>query len=108
MLRFRRIFLSDVTYDGKVDGKDTGLVAWSFGTWFGGGGRWNARCDVNDDGKVDGKDLSAVAGLFGKGYATSATPVAYSTSFGFDVPNTGVSGVWYYMLARIYMPRGLL
>jgi hypothetical protein len=94
----------DATYDGKVDGKDLTLVARAFGTWFGGGGLWNARADLNDDGKVDGKDTTIIAGLFGKGYDTSATPIAYSTSFEFDVPNTGVSGVWYYILARIYMP----
>ncbi len=97
----------DVNCDGKVDGKDIALVARSFGSWPGCPPPlwWNARCDVNDDGKVDGKDISAVSKLNGKFYNTSAAPVAYSASFQFDVPSTGTSGVWYYILAGIYMPQ---
>ncbi len=96
----------DVTCDGVVDGSDLIIVARAFGSWFG-SSRWNARADINDDGQVDGSDMLVVTRLFGKLYDTSANPIAYSTSFEFDVPNTGVSGVWYYMLARIYMPPGL-
>jgi hypothetical protein len=99
----------DVNYDGKVDIKDISLVGKACPSSFATGGSWNPRCDVNDDGKVDIRDVSAVAKLFGRPwYNTSATPIAYSTSFEFDVPNTGVSGVWYYILARVYMPSGLL
>lgn len=94
----------DVTYDGKVDIRDISLVGKSFGSSFAGGGYWNARCDVNDDGKVDIKDVSAVSKLFGVVYTTSATPVAYSTSFKFDVPYDGEAAVWYYMLVRFYVP----
>lgn len=97
----------DVNCDGKVDGRDITIVARAFGTHFGdGSGRWNPLADVNDDGKVDGRDITSVAKLFGKSYNTSAEPIAYSTSFEFDVPSTGVSGVWYYMLVRVYMPSG--
>jgi len=37
----------------------------------------------------------------------TSTPVAYSTSFEFTVPNDGDSEVWYYVLARIYVPSEL-
>ncbi|MGB9778767.1 MAG: hypothetical protein ACPLW8_05125, partial [Candidatus Bathyarchaeales archaeon] len=35
---------------------------------------------------------------------TSATPIAYSTSFEFDVPNDGDASVWYHVLVRFYVP----
>ncbi|MCJ7423948.1 dockerin type I domain-containing protein [Candidatus Bathyarchaeota archaeon] len=98
----------DVTYDGTVNVKDVALVAKAYGSWFPDHGLWNARADVNDDGKVDVKDVSSVAKLFSTVYDTSTTPIAYSKSFEFGVPNTGFSGVWYYLLARIYMPSSFL
>lgn len=58
----------DVNNDGKIDGKDLGAVAYSFGSAAGPPpiGNWNPACDVNHDGKVDGKDLGAVASYFGR------------------------------------------
>jgi hypothetical protein len=92
----------DVNYDGKVDGIDIVIVSRAFGSTFGGVG-WNPRADLNDDGKVDGIDLVIVARLFVTYYDTSATPVAYSTSFEFTVPDDGGLPVWYYILVRFYV-----
>lgn len=96
----------DVNNDGKVNLIDYFKVALAYGSSFG-SSTWNALCDLNDDGKVNLIDLFKVSLLCGTSYNTSASPIAYSTSFEFDVPNTGVSGVWYYILARIYVPSGL-
>jgi thermitase len=59
--------LGDVNGDGKVDGKDIVLAAWSFGT-VPGNSRWNPDADINQDGKIDGKDIVMVARSFGTGY----------------------------------------
>jgi len=90
-----------VNNDGKVDIYDVVKVARSISadpTY------WNPAADVNDDGKIDIRDLVRVAKLFGKQYDTSATPIAYSTSFEFDVPNDGEASVWYHVLVRFYVP----
>lgn len=58
----------DLNSDGKIDGKDLGIVAWAFGSAPGPPpiGNWNPIADVNNDGKVDGKDLGLVAAVFGQ------------------------------------------
>jgi len=93
----------DVNNDGKVDIRDVGMVARAFGSVFY-TKSWNPRADVNDDGKADMKDVASVARLFGRTYNTSAIPIAYSTSFEFQVPSDGDDPVWYYLLVRIYVP----
>jgi hypothetical protein len=58
----------DIDYNGKVDMKDIGMAAASFGTRFGppSTARWLFRCDFNNDRKIDMKDISGVAKDFGK------------------------------------------
>lgn len=62
---------------------------------------------MNDDGKVDGLDFAIFGSAWGNTYNVSTTPVAYSTSFEFDVPNDGDAMVWYYILVRFYVPGAL-
>lgn len=57
--------VGDVNGDGKVDGKDTTIVARAFGSYPGHPG-WNPAADLNSDLKVDGKDLVIVALHFGQ------------------------------------------
>jgi hypothetical protein len=65
--------LGDIDGDGKVDGKDLGLVGAAFASygpdfWYPGSPpspRWDPNADVNGDNKVDGKDLGIVASRFG-------------------------------------------
>jgi hypothetical protein len=99
-------FPGDVKFDGVVDIFDVITVALAFGSVFG-GENWNALADTNDDGLVDIFDLVSVTSIFGKTYSTSTTPIAYSTSFEFTVPDDGDEWVWYYLLMRIYVPSGL-
>jgi len=60
--------VGDVKGDGKVDGKDLGLVAWCFGSYPGAPPpmTWDPNADINNDGKIDGKDLGTVAWHFGE------------------------------------------
>ena len=60
----------DVNYDGKVNMKDTGIVANTFGT-SPGDARWNFRCDINNDRHIDMKDIGLVAKWFGNRSAPS-------------------------------------
>jgi hypothetical protein len=57
----------DVNMDGKVDGKDITLAAFSFGT-VPSSLLWNPAADENQDGKIDGRDIVSVAKLFGTLY----------------------------------------
>jgi parallel beta-helix repeat protein len=59
--------IGDVNMDGKVDIKDIGIVALSFGSSWG-ALRWNPLADVNHDGKVDIRDIGLVAKHFGERY----------------------------------------
>jgi hypothetical protein len=61
------IKIYDLNNDGKIDGKDLGIIAWAFGSAAGPPpiGNWNPIADVNLDGKVDGKDLALIAAVFG-------------------------------------------
>jgi hypothetical protein len=61
-------FPTDVSHDGKVDGKDMSLVVSSLGAFPGCQPPfiWNAVCDINGDGKVDWRDLSMVYVDFGQ------------------------------------------
>jgi len=67
----------DVNYDGKVDMKDIGVTAKSFGAIFGPpmSTTWVYRADFNNDRKIDMKDIGTVAKNFGK---TSTTWTAGS------------------------------
>jgi len=96
----------DVNADTKVDILDLSIVSKAYGSTFG-GPKWNPCADVNDDGKVDILDTSMVSKNFGKTYSTSATPISYSASFEFNVPNDGNAYVWYYILLRFHVPRTL-
>jgi len=40
-------------------------------------------------------------------YGPRKTPIAYSTTFDFAVPDDGNNEVWYYVLARVYVPSEL-
>jgi hypothetical protein len=40
-------------------------------------------------------------------YGSRESPIAYSTIFEFTVPDDGASEVWYYVLAKIYVPSEL-
>lgn len=51
--------------DGKVDGKDLGLVGGKFGSYEG-RSDWDYMADIFPDRKIDGKDLGAVNENFGK------------------------------------------
>jgi ABC-type transport system substrate-binding protein len=66
----------DVNYDGKVDMKDVGTTAKSFGAIFGPpqDTRWVYRCDLNNDRKIDMKDIGYVAQNFGKASSTWPPP----------------------------------
>jgi thermitase len=55
----------DINADGKVDMRDIGLAARSFGTTEA-NERWNPIADINNDQKVDMKDLGIIAINFGK------------------------------------------
>ena len=99
-------FPGDVVYDGKVDLKDYFLVCKCYGSSFG-DAKWDPRADINDDGKIDLVDVMGVSKLFGEWYNISTTPVAYSTSFEFNVPNDGDETVWYYVLVRVWVPAEL-
>lgn len=65
--------MGDLNGDGKVDGKDLTLVAWSFASYgpdylYPGSPphpKWNLDSDINLDSKIDGKDLTLVARNFG-------------------------------------------
>lgn len=59
--------------------------------------------DVNWDGKVDMKDVILVDSAFGRQWGTSSQPLAYSTSFEFQVPNDGDANVFYYILVRFFI-----
>jgi thermitase len=56
--------MGDLNDDGKVDGRDISLAAWSFGS-YPGHPRWNPDADINADGKIDGKDIVKIARNFG-------------------------------------------
>jgi len=60
--------VGDVNADGKVEGKDLGAIAWSFGSYPGAPPptSWDPNCDINNDGKIDGKDLGVVSWHFGE------------------------------------------
>jgi hypothetical protein len=66
--------MGDLNGDGKVDGKDLTLVAFSFASYgpeymhpgSPAGPKWNPDADMNNDNKVDGKDLTLIARNFGK------------------------------------------
>jgi hypothetical protein len=60
--------VGDVNADGKVEGKDLGAIAWSFGSYPGAPPpmSWDPNCDIDNDGKVDGKDLGVVSWHFGE------------------------------------------
>ncbi|MEM3827808.1 MAG: hypothetical protein QXP36_01135 [Conexivisphaerales archaeon] len=96
----------DINNDGMVDIFDISQIAIAYASKFY-TEVWNPLCDISEDGEIDIEDLCKVAIIFGKEYYTSTTPIAYSTSFEFIVPNDGDENVWYYILVRFYVPTEL-
>ncbi|MEM2368255.1 MAG: hypothetical protein QXQ50_08505 [Candidatus Bathyarchaeia archaeon] len=96
----------DINNDGMVDIFDISQIAIAYASKFY-TEVWNPLCDISEDGEIDIEDLCKVAIIFGKEYYTSTTPIAYSTSFEFAVPNDGDTNVWYYILLRFYIPSEL-
>ena len=96
----------DISGDGVVGLKDVVYLARIYGSTFG-SASWNPTCDLNDDGKIGLADLNLLAKAYGKKYETSVTPIAYSTSFEFQVPDDGNASVWYYILVRFYVTDAL-
>ena len=64
---FRVKLQGDVNDDGKVEGKDVGLISKAYNTKPG-DPLWDPRADLNNDGVVEGKDV----GIVSKYYGTSA------------------------------------
>jgi parallel beta-helix repeat protein len=54
----------DINHDGKVDGKDASILAYSWGSKTG-DPNYNPNADLNQDGKIDGKDASIMAKYWG-------------------------------------------
>lgn len=54
----------DINDDGKVDGKDAGILAYSWGSKTG-DPNYNPNADLYQDGKIDGKDASIMAKYWG-------------------------------------------
>jgi hypothetical protein len=54
----------DINDDGKVDGKDASILAYSWGSKTG-DPNYNPKADLNQDGKIDGKDASTMAKYWG-------------------------------------------
>lgn len=59
------VLMYDLNGDGKIDIKDTVVVARAFGT-SAGHPRWNAQADLNNDGVIDLKDLFIISKHFGE------------------------------------------
>lgn len=93
----------DVNNDGEVDIFDIVLVNNHFGEELG-DPNWDPRADVNNDGIVNIFDAVIVSKNFGE---VEGNPIAYSSTFEFTVPSDGNKEVWYYVLARVYVPSGL-
>jgi len=93
----------DVNNDGIVDIFDAAIVSAAMGsTW--GDPNWDPRADLNADGVVDLFDAVIVSRNAGH---EEDSPVAYSTTFDLTVPSDGDYEVWYYVLARVYVPQEL-
>jgi hypothetical protein len=95
--------VGDVNNDGVVELMDYLLLSYAYGSQHG-DPNWDPRCDVNNDGIVDLMDFYIVSEHFGD---SEDSPVAYSTTFDFTVPNDGDEEVWHYVLARVYVPLEL-
>ncbi|MDH5732720.1 MAG: hypothetical protein OEY88_02900 [Candidatus Bathyarchaeota archaeon] len=95
----------DVNCDGGVRVDDVLRVALAFGSNEG-DPDWDPACDVTEDGKVRVDDILEVSGHFGDTESPSY-PIAYSTTLEFTVPDDGGEEVWYYVLARVYVPEDL-
>ena len=59
-------FRGDIDRNGRVDGFDLVLLAFSFGSGVG-NSRYRAEHDLNNDGFVGGTDLAILASNFGRG-----------------------------------------
>jgi len=65
--------ITDINYDGRVDGKDIAIASKAFGS-YPGHPRWRMEADLPPvDGRVDGKDIAKIAKDFGK-YVTLPLP----------------------------------
>jgi hypothetical protein len=90
----------DANNDGIVNIIDMSIVSHAYGS-YPGHPNWDPRADLNNDEKVSILDMSIVSKNYGK---IEDSPTAYSTKFEFTVPYDGNKEVWYYVLARIYVP----
>ena len=61
-----QFFKGDINLDGRVDGQDLVLLAFSFGSGSG-NARYRPEHDLDNDGFVGGADLAILANNFGKG-----------------------------------------
>ena len=95
--------MGDVNYDGFVLIDDVSLVSLHFGAEPG-NPDWDPIYDVNGDNFVGVDDITTVVKHFGD---EEPPPVAYFTTFEFTVPEDGDNEVWYYILARVYVPQEL-
>ena len=91
----------DFNCDGRVDYTDAFLFSKAYNS-----GKYHPLYDLNNDGVIDYED----AAIFRECYLAGVIedlPIAYSTAFDFTVPDDGNNEVWYYVLARVYVPSGL-
>ncbi len=65
MIRIKVRLMGDINGDGKVDGKDISMAAWSFGA-IPRDPKWNPDADINNDDRIDGKDIVMIACKFGE------------------------------------------
>ncbi|MDH7563595.1 MAG: hypothetical protein QHH24_01750 [Candidatus Bathyarchaeota archaeon] len=92
----------DVDCDGMVTLKDILRTALTYGSFLG-QPKWYSQADVIEDRVIDLKDYSFVVRKFGTPAETPFVPVAYSTSFEFNVPGDGEDEIYYYVYTRIYV-----
>jgi len=103
--------LGDINCDGMVNYTDEVLFVDAYIAYWTPGGECDPRCDFDKDGDIDYDDICAFVTAYivfwNNGGIPEAPPVAYSTTFEFTVPDDGGYEVWYYVLARVYVPPGL-
>jgi len=95
--------VGDCNTDGHVNSKDAVILGAAFGSKPG-DSNWDPRADLNRDGYVNAKDSVILSNNFGN---VEGPPIAYSTTFTFTVSEDGDEEVWYYILARVYVPSEL-
>jgi hypothetical protein len=91
----------DFNCDGYVDSSDFFLFVYAYQS-----GEYHPLYDLDNDGDIDASDFFIFIQCYNAD-ETEGPPVAYSTTFDFTVPDDGNNEVWYYVLARVYVPSGL-